>query len=118
WLTRQDGLDLDTIGHLADLVDLPPMIDGRPVKGVAKRVVNRLIRFYVRRQSQFNASVGRLVRKLIEAGGARRQAEAVAAGPDIQARFEELTRLLAGYNAQLDALHKRIAELEAKLRNK
>lgn len=115
WLTRQDGLDLDTIAQLADLVDLPPMIDGRPVKGVLKRIVNRLIRFYVRRQSQFNASTARLVRKLVEAGGARRQSDAVATSPDMKQRFDELERLLAGYRAQLDALHKRIAELEARL---
>jgi hypothetical protein len=117
WLTRQDGLDLDIVAQLADLVDLPRMIDGRPVKGLAKRVVNRLIRFYVRRQSQFNSSVARLVRKLIEAGGARRQAEAVAASPEMLARFEELTRLLAGYHAHLDALHRRIAAVEAAARD-
>ena len=114
WLTRQDGLDLDTIAQLADLVELPAMIDGRPVKGVAKRIINRLIRFYVRRQSQFNASTARLVGKLIEAGAARRQSEAVATGPDLQARFDELMRLVATTNAQLDALHKRIGELETR----
>jgi len=114
WLTRRDGLDLDIIAQLADLVELPAMIDGRPVKGVAKRIVNRLIRFYVRRQSQFNASTARLVRKLIEAGAARRQSDAVATSPDMQARFDDLMRLVATYNAQLDALHKRIAELETR----
>ena len=118
WLTRQDGLDLDTVAQLADLVDLPPMIDGRPVKGVLKRVVNRLIRFYVRRQSQFNASAARLIRKLIEAGGARRQSEATAAAPDLQARFDELAHLLSEYHAQLDAMQKRLAELESRTREK
>ena len=115
WLTRQDGLDLDTLRRLADLVELPRTIDGRPVKGLAKRIVNRLIRFYVRRQSQFNLSVARLVEKLVEAGAARRQSEALQPGPDLQDRFEELSRLLAAYNARLDALHERIAELETRI---
>ena len=115
WLTRQDGLDLDTISQLADLVELPPTIDDRPIKGLAKRIVNRLIRFYVRRQSQFNMSIARLVRKLVEAVGDRRQQEATAASPDILQQLDQVRQLLAGYQARLDALHQRIAELEAEL---
>jgi len=118
WLTRQDGFDLDTIETLSDLINLPVTPGEKRSKGLMKRIMNRLIRFYVRRQSQYNASASRLIHKLIEAGAARRQSEAVAASPDMQARFDELAKLLAAYNAQLDSLHKRIAELEARLQER